>query len=428
MPAKKLSVRNLTKGLLRLQEAGDPTTLLCIGPMSSNLLRASFELARDHGFPLMFIASRNQVDLDELGGGYANGWNQRRFSRDIKKVARETGFDGPYYLCRDHGGPWQRDSERNAHLPEQQAMELAKKSYLADLEAGFDLLMIDPTKDPYQIGKTIPLDVVMRRTVELIDWCEKERMERGLPEIAYEVGTEETNGGLTSTEKYREFVEGIRVELEARNLPMPSFIVGQTGTLTRMTSQVGHFDYKAASALAEMAGGWGVGLKEHNGDYLDDVSLLEHLPAHVMATNVAPQFGTEETRAYVDLCKLEQRLADEGLVPARKQSSLLECMLTRAVATERWRKWMVGDDVRLSVGDIMSDKELAMQVLDISGHYVFSEDEVREETDRLYDNLSLAGVDGRRYVVNRIKRPISRYVEAYNLQGSTERIMAAVES
>ncbi len=34
------------------------------------------------------------------------------------------------YLCRDHGGPWQRDEERNAHLPEDEAAELAKKSYL----------------------------------------------------------------------------------------------------------------------------------------------------------------------------------------------------------------------------------------------------------------------------------------------------------
>lgn len=47
--------------------------------MSPNLLQASFELAKDDDFPLMFIASRNQVDADELGGGYVNGWNQETF-------------------------------------------------------------------------------------------------------------------------------------------------------------------------------------------------------------------------------------------------------------------------------------------------------------------------------------------------------------
>ena len=47
--------------------------------------------------------------------------------------------------------------------------------------------------------------MVLRRTVDLIEWCEKERVSRGLPEIGYEVGTEETNGGLTSTDKYHTF-------------------------------------------------------------------------------------------------------------------------------------------------------------------------------------------------------------------------------
>ena len=144
--------------------------------MSPNLLQAAFELGRDCDFPLMFIASRNQVDLDELGGGYVNSWDQKRFSEDIAEAAQKVGFDGLYYLCRDHGGPWQRDEERNAHLPEDEAMELAKKSYLADMLNGFDLLMIDPTKDPFEIGKVIPLDVVLRRTVDLIEWCEKERV------------------------------------------------------------------------------------------------------------------------------------------------------------------------------------------------------------------------------------------------------------
>lgn len=189
---KKLPIKTVVQRLLELQEEGKSATLLGIGPMSPNLLQASFELAKDDDFPLMFIASRNQVDADELGGGYVNGWNQETFTKDIKKIADKVGFDGLYYLCRDHGGPWQRDKERNDHLPVDEAMELGKKSYLADIEAGFDLLMIDPTKDPFEIGKVIPLDVVLERTVELIEYCENERKRLNLPEIGYEVGTEET--------------------------------------------------------------------------------------------------------------------------------------------------------------------------------------------------------------------------------------------
>lgn len=39
-------------------------------------------------------------------------------------------------------------------------------------------------------------------------------------------------GGLTSTDKYEEFISQLQPELEKRGCPMPTFIVGQTGTLT----------------------------------------------------------------------------------------------------------------------------------------------------------------------------------------------------
>ncbi|POD87150.1 hypothetical protein S101258_00981 [Lactiplantibacillus plantarum subsp. plantarum] len=39
---------------------------------------------------------------------------------------------------------------------------------------------------------------------------------------------------------------------------------------------------------------YGVGLKEHNADYMNDETLLLHNPAHITAANVAPQYGTEK--------------------------------------------------------------------------------------------------------------------------------------
>ncbi|QWT17409.1 class II D-tagatose-bisphosphate aldolase, non-catalytic subunit [Collinsella sp. zg1085] len=418
---EKLPIKRVVEGLLKLKKTGESATLLGIGPMSSNLLRASFELGRDFDLPLMYIASRNQVDADELGGGYVNAWDQQRFARDIQAIADEVGFDGMYYLCRDHGGPWQRDGERNAHLPEEEAMELARKSYVADIEAGFDLLMIDPTKDPFVIGKVIPLDLVLTRTVDLIEFCEQERKARNLPEIGYEVGTEETNGGLTSTEKYQEFIERLKAELDARGLPMPTFIVGQTGTLTRKTEQVGQYHFQNALSLAKMAESYGVGLKEHNADYMDDATLLEHIPAEVTASNVAPQYGTEETRAYLKLCDVEQILVAEGLVSA--PSKLRDVLLDKAIKTERWRKWMVGEQTKLSVEEILADRELSLEILDISGHYVFNDDEVKAEIAHLYDNLAAHHIDGQRFVVDHIKRPLQQYIECLNLKGVTSRIV-----
>ena len=416
----KLTMMQTVEGMIELTAQGRPSTLIGIGPMSPNLLQATFELARDCDFPPMFIASRNQVDLDELGGGYVNGWDQFRFAADIKAAAEAVGYEGDYYLCRDHGGPWQRDGERNAHLPEDEAMVLARMSYKADLEAGFDLLMIDPTKDPYQIGKVIPLDVVLSRTVDLIQYCEDERRALGLPEIGYEVGTEETNGGLTSTEKYQEFIERLKVELCARGLPMPTFIVGQTGTLTRLTEQVGHYDFDNAVSLAKMAASYGVGLKEHNCDYLDDITMLIHAPAGVTASNVAPQFGTEETRALLRLAELEGKLAEKGLVA--EPSRLRDVLLERAILTERWRKWMVGEDTKLTVEQIFADPEKALVILDIAGHYTFNEEPVKAEVAKNAANLAACHIDAQRYAVDCIKRSIRQFVEGYNLEGLGARL------
>ena len=248
----KISLSEVVKKSLGFEEK-ERVSMLGIGPMSKTLIKASMLLAKDKDFPLMFIASRNQVDSNELGGGYVCNWDQKGFAQAIEEVANEINFDGLYYLCRDHGGPWQRDNERNAHLPEEEAMELGKKSYLADLLNGFDLLHIDPTKDPYVVGKSIEMDVVINRTIELIEYVENERKERNLPAISYEVGTEETNGGLTSQESYDKFIEKLTTELENRNLPLPCFIVGQTGTLTRLTENVGHFDAKTSKKLADIA-------------------------------------------------------------------------------------------------------------------------------------------------------------------------------
>lgn len=73
---------------------------------------------------------------------------------------------------------------------------------------------------------------------------------------------EETNGGLTSTKPMKKFITLLKTELQKRRaLPMPTFIVGQTKTLTRKTEQIGKFNFKNAYDLAQMAKQYGVGLK-----------------------------------------------------------------------------------------------------------------------------------------------------------------------
>ena len=415
----KMTLTEVVKKGLKMKKE-ERASMLGIGPMSKTLIKASILLAKEKDFPLIFIASRNQVDSKELGGGYVCNWDQKAFSNAIKEIANEVGFDGLYYLCRDHGGPWQRDKERKDHLPEEEAMKLGKQSYIADLENGFDLLHIDPTKDPYVVGKVIDVNVVLRRTIELIEYVEKERIARKLPEISYEVGTEETNGGLTSVESYEFFIQELLKELDKKGLPHPCFIVGQTGTLTRLTENVGHVNAKASKELSDVAKKYEVGLKEHNGDYQDEGILLAHPALGITAMNVAPEYGTVETRAYLKLIELEEMLFVEGIIS--KKSNLKNCIRKEAVASRRWEKWMTDDTVSKSTEELLQDENIINTITDISGHYTFNNDSVKKEIENLFSNLSEAGVNAEEYVIYKLKESLDRYVECFNLKGYTSRL------
>jgi D-tagatose-1,6-bisphosphate aldolase subunit GatZ/KbaZ len=418
----KISLSEVVKKSLEL-EGKEKASMLGIGPMSKTLIKASLLLAKEKDFPLMFIASRNQVDSKELGGGYVCNWDQKGFASAIKEVAKEIDFDGLYYLCRDHGGPWQRDNERNDHLPENEAMELGKKSYLEDLINGFDLLHIDPTKDPYVVGKSIDMEVVLKRTIDLIEYVEKERKERNLPPISYEVGTEETNGGLTSQDSYDVFIKRLTEQLKSKDLPLPCFIVGQTGTLTRLTENVGKFNGITSKELADTAKKYGVGLKEHNGDYLDDAILLEHPVLGITAMNVAPEYGTVETQAYLKLIVVENELYNDGLIS--EKSNLEKVIKEESVKSGRWKKWMVDGKDKLNFEDILKDEELTYLITEISGHYTFNNDLVKSEIQNLFNNLNKVSIDGEKYVINKIKDSIDKYVECFNLEGFTSKVLAS---
>lgn len=419
---KEINIKDAVQYVVNAEER---STLLGIGPMSENFLRASLESSKEKDYPLMYIASRNQVDSYEFGGGYVFNADQKVFKEHIEAICEEIDYDNVYYLCRDHGGPWQRDKERNDHLPEEEAMELAKKSYKADILNGFDLLHIDPTKDPEVMCKVVDIDVVFNRTVELIEYCEQVRKEYGIEkEIAYEVGTEETAGGLTSMDRYEGFIKRIKEYSDTHeNFPMPIFIVGQTGTLTRLTKNVGHFNYENSAELSRIAKKYGVGLKEHNGDYLSEAKLLAHLPLEITAMNVAPAFGTIETMALLELLDVEDKFAELGKI--KDPSNLREVITHASIYSMKWKKWLT-DEVDMSDLEALDDAT-KLQITELCGHYTFSSKEVEAEINKLMANLKTIKIDGQRYIVDKLKEEMDKHVRCFNMQGLTSRIEAAVK-
>lgn len=416
----KITIAEMMRATNKLHAEGRHFTHIGIGPMSYNLLRAALELSKEKKFPLILIASRNQVDSDRFGGGYVCGFDQKRFVEATEKIADEIGFDGLCYFCRDHGGPWQRDKERADKLPTEEAMQIGLDSYLDDAEAGFDLLHIDPTKDPHCSG-VVPLSVVLERTIELIEKIERKRAENGWKEISYEVGTEETMGGLIDPQAFEGFIRELKTKLEKKGLPMPLFVVGQTGTLTRLTSNVGHYDTPTATKLSNITHRYGTGLKEHNGDYLSNAILLEHPVIGLDAMNVAPEFGLVETEALLELAEIEEKFVEK-----EQQSHIREILSVHAVKGERWRKWMVGDKRNTTVQEIMKDQDDVKLITKMCGHYTLEDQEVKKAVVDLNKNIASLGLNPERYVVKKIKDSIDRYIYCFHLYGTTDEILAKV--
>lgn len=412
-----ITMTQMMQASQRLHEQGKRFTHIGIGPMSHNLLQAAFELAKEKDFPLILIASRNQVDSDRFGGGYVCGFDQQRFVETTERIAKEVGFDGLCYFCRDHGGPWQRDKERNDKLPTEEAMQIGLESYLDDAKAGFDLLHIDPTKDPHCTG-VVALSTVLERTIYLIEKIEEARKKNGWKELAYEVGTEETMGGLIDPNSFENFIKELKSELDKRGLPMPLFVVGQTGTLTRLTSNVGHYDTPTAKNLSDITKKYGTGLKEHNGDYLSNAILLEHPVFGLAAMNVAPEFGYVETEALLELATIEEKFVSE-----KEQSGIRAVLAEHAVKGERWRKWMVGDKRTASVEAIMQNSEDVQLITSMCGHYTLEDAEVKAAVERLNKNIFSLGLDPKKYVIKKIKDSIDRYIYCFNLYGTTTELI-----
>jgi D-tagatose-1,6-bisphosphate aldolase subunit GatZ/KbaZ len=419
VPQLNLSLDEVVAGLLnRYDREGWAPTLLGIGPMSAAVVRATLEVGREAECPVMLIASRNQVDSAAFGGGYAEGWTQSTFVADIRRLVDEVGFDGLLYICRDHGGPWHRDEELRARLPLDEAMASALQSYQGDLEAGFNVLHIDPTRDP---SGAVSLAAVSERSLALVRAMERTRKERGLAPVTYEIGTEETSGGLTADADFEGFISGLLGALSAEGLPQPAFMVGQTGTLVRMQENIGTFDDGTARRLAGIARKHQLGFKEHNADYVDGEILAAHPALGITAANVAPEMGAAETRA---LFALADREADaiRAKKPAKgAPSDLRRIVEEKVLASGRWTKWLRPADKGTTEADLRADAGRREAVAVVCGHYVFTDPDVQAARRRLYANARELGIapDPEREVLDALKAGITRYVEAFRLAGLT---------
>jgi len=373
------------------REEGPAPTVLAICPNSEAVVKASMVAAKEAQAPLFFAATLNQVDLD---GGYT-GWTQRDFVRLARELAREYGYEGPVVVGLDHGGPWLKDVQTREGWPLERAMAGVKDSLAACLDAGYDLLHVDPTVDrTLPKGQPMPIEMVIERTLELIRFAESHRRGKGLPPVSYEVGTEEVHGGLADMSVFRRFLEGLKSGLKEAGLSdaWPCFVVGKVGTDLHTTE----FDPAVARELVSAAREYGSVIKGH---YSDSVSNPEAYPkAGMGGANVGPEFTEAEYEALEELAAQETELAESGRV--RETSGMMEALKAAVVASGRWEKWRQPDEEGKAFEELSRERQ--GWLVRTGCRYIWAEAEVTAARRRLYANMEAAGEKGEEVVLRRI--------------------------
>jgi hypothetical protein len=302
-------------------------------------------------------------------------------------------------LARDHGGPWQNNNEIEKKMNLDQAMRSAKDSFKSDIDAGFEVLHIDPSID---INGSVSKDKLMDRLFELYEYC-WEYAKKSNKEIAFEIGTEEQSGSTNTPDDLNETLYLIEKFCNKNKIPFPTFVVIQTGTKVMETRNIGTFDspLRVENEIAaeiqipkmiEICKNFNVFMKEHNTDYLSDESLLWHPRLGIHAANVAPEFGVAETVAFLQI------LENNNLL------SLALKFIELSHNSKKWHKWMLPNSTA-------SVREKAI----ISGHYIFSTPECIELKKEASLNLEKKGIDLNAHLCDQIKKSIFRYMYNFRL-------------
>ncbi len=394
----------LIQRITKLRQQGTQVTLLAACPNSAAVLEAAVVVAARNNMPMLFAATLNQVDLD---GGYT-GWTAQAFVDEMNAYAAKHNCTAPLYPCLDHGGPWLKDKHTTDGLSFDETMNAVKDSLTACLKAGYALLHIDPTVDrTLRLDAPVPIDLVIQRTLDMIQYAESERLRLGLPPMAYEVGTEEVHGGLVDMDNFRAFIQGLHSGLEERDLlnAWPCFIVGKVGTDLHTT----YFDPEAAGQLYDIVAPYGSLIKGH---YTDWVANPEDYPiAGMGGANVGPEYTAAEYDALVDLVDKESALIASR--PGIDPSNLLDVLEQAVLDSNRWQKWLQPEEEGIPFHELSAERR--EWLVQTGARYIWTVQSVVEARAKLYSNLSTVLPQPDQYVVERIVESLDHYVNNFHL-------------
>ncbi len=406
----RMTMADLVDYVMGARAAGNKRPVILAFCFSDELaLKACLEGCREAKSIPVIMVTMNQVNSD---GGYT-GLTAGQFVGQVNRLADEAGYDGPIIFGRDHGGPFIIEAHKQWSRAEEMAW--VKQNITKDLDAGFTCWHADGTSgrdDELENGR-LPVSVIADTTLDLIRFCEQKRERLGLAPIAYEVGSEEQQGGLTAPEAFDDYLSlmknGIR-EKELKNARI-DFVVAQTGTHMKLRYektfkafdlvQAG-FQPRRVKILDKIAEKYrSANLKllftQHYSDHItpDDAAALRRFGAG------KANFGPEMTMPELKLLLEWETAEREALRKQGKTSTASRFRETMLKHLDRrpdfWLKFIPPHTDSHGSSKTPSIFEFSSQVQDalivFRGRYVKSRPQCRTAVEKLFENVVALGID-----------------------------------
>jgi hypothetical protein len=369
-------------------------TLLGVGPMSKNCVDVVIDICNKHQVPIQLIASRRQIETKKIEKGYVNSWTTETFSEYVKKNDKNNLV----LLARDHGGPWQNNSEVKEKMDLSNAINSSKESFKADIQNDFSFIHIDPSVD---INNEIKNEDILNRLFDLYQFCIEISNELN-KEIFIEVGTEEQIEGTNEINEVSDNLNRIINFCNKNSYSLPVFYVVQNGSKVLETENTGVFqklntddfdkntDLQKIRQISQLCLSRGILPKAHNSDYLNFKTSSLYPKVGLKGGNIAPEFGVIESKT------IFHTLKKYGL------NNELDQFIEISYNSFKWKKWLKSntksDDVKKAI---------------ISGHYIFSKPEFIDLKNKIEYKLKNKKIDIDNLIKNELTKSIKTYLNAY---------------
>jgi tagatose-1,6-bisphosphate aldolase non-catalytic subunit AgaZ/GatZ len=140
--------------------------------------------------------------------------------------------------------------------------------------------------------------------------------------------------------------------------------------------------------------------------------------------NVGPEFTEAEYFSLKKLCLTENEFLRQSMID--NGSELMQALEKAVVRSGRWEKWRLEDEKGKSFGELAP---LRREWLVRTGcRYIWTDPQVLNARNKLYQNLSVTGIDADSQVIDEIVYSMQKYFEKFNLQGTLKRIEKELEA